>query len=84
LAKPFKTHYIALDIDVYLRIAPETYLKECVVGGIEKVFENRSGFSDEGMDPSHLQDFTMAEPYVAYWNFEDNMKLRGAFCLFIG
>ncbi|MDX9892971.1 MAG: lysine--tRNA ligase [Patescibacteria group bacterium] len=74
LAKPFKTHYNALDIDVYLRIAPETYLKECVVGGIEKVFEVGRAFRNEGMDPSHLQDFTMAEHYVAYWNFEDNMK----------
>jgi len=74
LAKPFTTHYNALDIDVYLRIAPETYLKECIIGGLEKVFEIGRCFRNEGMDPSHLQDFTMAEHYVAYWNFEDNMK----------
>jgi len=74
LAKPFKTHYNALDIDVYLRIAPETYLKECIVGGFEKVFEIGRCFRNEGMDPSHLQDFTMCEHYAAYWNFEDNMK----------
>ncbi len=74
LAKPFTTHYNALDIDVYLRIAPETYLKECIVGGFEKVFEIGRCFRNEGMDPSHLQDFTMCEHYVAYWNFEDNMK----------
>lgn len=74
LAKPFKTHYNALDLDVYLRIAPETYLKECIIGGFEKVFEIGRCFRNEGMDPSHLQDFTMAEHYVAYWNYQDNMK----------
>ncbi|MFA6215135.1 MAG: lysine--tRNA ligase [Patescibacteria group bacterium] len=74
IAKPFKTHYNALDLDVYLRIAPETYLKECLVGGFEKVFEIGRCFRNEGMDPSHLQDFTMAEHYAAYWNYADNMK----------
>lgn len=74
LAKPFTTHYNALDLDVYLRIAPETYLKECIIGGFEKVFEVGRCFRNEGMDPSHLQDFTMTEHYAAYWNFEDNMK----------
>ena len=74
MAKPFTTHYNALDIDVFLRIAPETYLKEAIVGGFEKVFEIGRCFRNEGMDPSHLQDFTIAEHYVAYWNFEDNMK----------
>ncbi|MDD2807756.1 MAG: lysine--tRNA ligase [Patescibacteria group bacterium] len=74
LAKPFKTHYNALDLDVYLRIAIETYLKECLVGGFEKVFEIGKVFRNEGMDPSHLQEFTGVEHYVAYWNFEDNMK----------
>ncbi len=74
IAKPFTTHYNALDLDVYLRIAPETYLKECIIGGMEKVFEIGRCFRNEGMDPSHLQDFTMAEHYVAYWDFKDNMK----------
>ncbi|MFA6254524.1 MAG: lysine--tRNA ligase [Patescibacteria group bacterium] len=74
LAKPFSTHYNALDLDVYLRIAPETYLKECIIGGLEKVFEIGRCFRNEGMDPSHLQDFTMCEHYVAYWNYQDNMK----------
>ena len=74
LAKPFKTHHNALDLDIYLRIAPETYLKECIFGGFEKVFEVGRCFRNEGMDPSHLQDFTMCEHYAAYWNFEDNMK----------
>ncbi|MAF13317.1 MAG: lysine--tRNA ligase [Parcubacteria group bacterium] len=74
LAKPFNTRHNALDIDVFLRIAPETYLKESIVGGFERVFEIGRAFRNEGMDPSHLQDFTIAEHYTAYWNFEDNMK----------
>ena len=63
-----------MDMDVYLRIAPEIYLKEAVIGGFEKVFELGRCFRNEGMDPSHLQDFTMVEHYAAYWNYEDNMK----------
>jgi lysyl-tRNA synthetase class 2 len=74
LAKPFKTHHNALGTDVYLRIAPEIFLKEAIVGGYEKVFEIARSFRNEGIDPSHLQDFTMVEHYCAYWNFEDNMK----------
>lgn len=74
LAKPFKTHHNALSTDMYLRIALETHLKESIVGGFEKVFEIGRCFRNEGIDPSHLQDFTMLEHYVAYWNFEDNMK----------
>lgn len=74
LAKPFITHHNALDIDVYLRIAPEVYLKEAVIGGFEKIFEIARCFRNEGMDPSHVQDFTMCEHYAAYWNYEDNMK----------
>lgn len=73
LAKPFKTYYNSLDIDVYLRIAPEIYLKEAIIGGFERVFEVARVFRNEGMDASHLQDFTMIEHYSAYWNFEDNM-----------
>ncbi len=74
LAKPFVTHYNALDIDVFLRIAPEIYLKECIIGGYEKIFEIGRVFRNEGIDASHLQDFTMVEHYCAYWNFVDNMK----------
>ncbi len=74
-AKPFVTHHNALDIDLYLRIAPETYLKRAVVGGFTKVFEIARCFRNEGMDASHLQDFTMIEGYGAYLNYEDNMKL---------
>lgn len=83
MAKPFITHYNALDIDVYLRLAPETYLKECLVGGMEKIFEIGRCFRNEGMDPSHLQDFTLCEHYVAYWNFEDNMKFTEKMFSFI-
>lgn len=73
LARPFITHYNALDIDVYLRIAPEIYLKEAIIGGYEKIFEVARVFRNEGMDPSHLQDFTMVEHYAAYWDYKDNM-----------
>jgi lysyl-tRNA synthetase class 2 len=74
LATPFKTHHEAYDLDVYLRIAPETYLKECLVGGFDRVFELARVFRNEGVDPSHLQDFTMLEHYAAYWDFEANMR----------
>ena len=75
LAKPFITHHNALDQDCYLRIAPETYLKRAIVGGFTKVFEFARCFRNEGMDTSHLQDFTMLEGYAAYFNYRDNMKL---------
>lgn len=72
-AKPFITHHNALDIDLFLRIAPETYLKRAVVGGFTKVFEIARCFRNEGMDATHLQDFTMIEGYGAYLNYKDNM-----------
>lgn len=75
LARPFVTHHNALDIDLYLRIAPETYLKRLIVGGYTHVFEVARNFRNEGISPTHLQDFTMIEGYSAYWNYEDNMKL---------
>ena len=73
LAKPFITHHNALDIDLYLRIAPETYLKRAIVGGFTRVFEFARCFRNEGIDSSHLQDFTMLEGYGAYLNYQDNM-----------
>ncbi len=73
-ATPFTTHHKALDIDLYLRIAPETYLKRAIVGGFTKVFEIARCFRNEGIDATHLQDFTMIEGYCAYYNYEDNMK----------
>ena len=75
LAKPFKAHHNALDMDVFLRIAPETYLKRAIVGGFTKVFEFARCFRNEGMDSTHLQDFTMLEGYCAYFNYQDNMNL---------
>lgn len=78
LATPFVTHHGALDLDVYLRIAPETYLKRCIVAGYERVYEFARVFRNEGMDPSHLQDFTILEYYAAYWNYIDNMDFTEA------
>ncbi|MFH1550658.1 MAG: lysine--tRNA ligase [Planctomycetota bacterium] len=72
-ARPFITHHNALDMSAYLRIAPETYLKRLIVAGFDKVYEFARCFRNEGMDPSHLQDFTMLEYYCAYWNYEDNI-----------
>ncbi|MBQ8472321.1 MAG: lysine--tRNA ligase [Bacilli bacterium] len=74
-ARPFTAHHNALDIDVFLRIAPETYLKRAVVGGFNKVFEFARCFRNEGIDATHLQDFTMLECYAAYYNYKDNMAL---------
>ncbi len=74
-AKPFSTHHNALDMDVYLRIAAgELWQKMAIVGGFEKTFEVARCFRNEGIDPSHLQEFTMIEHYRAYWDFEDNMN----------
>ena len=74
LARPFITHHNALDIDVFLRIAPETYLKRAIAGGFERVYEFARCFRNEGLDASHLPDFTLLEYYCAYWNYEDNMN----------
>ena len=74
LATPFVTHHNAYDTDVFLRIATETFLKECLVGGFDRVFEVGRIFRNEGLDPSHLQDFTMVEHYAAYWDYVENMR----------
>jgi lysyl-tRNA synthetase class 2 len=73
LARPFVTHNNALSIDVFLRIAPETYLKRAIAGGFDRVYEFARSFRNEGVDASHLPDFTLLEYYAAYWNYEDNM-----------
>ncbi len=75
VARPFVAHHNALDMDVYLRIAPETYMKRAVIAGIPKVYEIARCFRNEGIDATHLQDFTMIECYQAYYNYQDNMKL---------
>ena len=73
-AKPFKTHHNALDLDLFLRIAPELYLKRLLVGGFEKVFELNRSFRNEGIDTRHNPEFTMCEFYWAYATFEDLMN----------
>lgn len=78
-AKPFFTHHNALDMECNLRIAPEIYLKQCIAGGFDKVYEIAKCFRNEGMDTEHLQEFTQVEWYCAYWNFEDNIKFYTKF-----
>ena len=72
-AKPFFTHHNALNLDMNLRIAPETYLKQCIAAGFDRVYEVAKCFRNEGMDTEHLQEFTQVEWYVAYWNYEDTI-----------
>ncbi|MBI5875588.1 MAG: lysine--tRNA ligase [Deltaproteobacteria bacterium] len=74
-ARPFKTHHNALDIDLFLRIAPELYLKRLVVGGFERVYEINRNFRNEGISTQHNPEFTMLEFYQAYATFEDLMAL---------
>ncbi len=71
LARPFVTHHNALDRDLYLRIATELYLKRCVVGGIERVYELGKDFRNEGISPKHNPEFTMLEWYEAYADYND-------------
>ena len=72
-AKPFITHHNALDMDMYLRIAPELYLKRLVVGGFERVFEINRNFRNEGVSVRHNPEFTMMEFYATYWTYRDQM-----------
>ncbi|OGR07784.1 MAG: lysine--tRNA ligase [Deltaproteobacteria bacterium RIFOXYD12_FULL_50_9] len=74
-ARPFKTHHNALDMDLYLRIAPELYLKRLLVGGFEKVFEINRNFRNEGLSTRHNPEFTMVEFYQAYATYNDLMDL---------
>ena len=74
-ARPFVTHHNALDIDLYLRIAPELYLKRLVVGGFEKVYEIGRVFRNEGLSTRHNPEFTMLELYQAYADYHDMMSL---------
>jgi lysyl-tRNA synthetase class 2 len=77
-ARPFCTKHNALNKDYFLRIAPELYLKQVVAGGFDRVFELGKNFRNEGMDASHLQEFTMLEWYAAYWDYRDNIEfLKG-------
>ena len=72
-AKPFKTHHNALDQEMFLRIAPELYLKRLIVGGFERVFEINRSYRNEGISVRHNPEFTMMEFYAAYWNYQDLM-----------
>ncbi|MDD9341551.1 lysine--tRNA ligase [Providencia heimbachae] len=74
-ARPFVTHHNALDIDMYLRVAPELYLKRLVVGGFERVFEINRNFRNEGLSPRHNPEFTMMELYMAYADYRDLIAL---------
>jgi lysyl-tRNA synthetase, class II len=74
-AKPFVTHHNSLDVDLFLRIAPELYLKRLVVGGFERVFEMARVFRNEGLSPRHNPEFTMLELYQAYGDYTDMMAL---------
>ena len=75
LARPFKTHLNALDMDLYLRVAPELYLKRLLVAGFEKVYELGRCFRNEGMGKAHNPDFTILEFYWAYADYEQLMEL---------
>src|SRR3982751_4617906 len=77
-ARPFRTHHNALDMDLYLRIAPELYLKRLVVGGLEKVFEINRNFRNEGISTRHNPEFTMLEFYEAYQDYRYLMDLTEA------
>jgi lysyl-tRNA synthetase, class II len=74
-ARPFVTHSNALDADLYLRIAPELFLKRCVVGGLEKVFELNRNFRNEGADSTHSPEFSMLETYQAYGTYDDSARV---------
>ena len=82
-AKPFITHHNALNVERYLRIAPELYLKRLVVGGFERVFEINKSFRNEGIDHSHNPEFTMIEFYMAYHNYKDLIALTKEFFIFL-
>jgi len=73
VAKPFRTHHNALDLDMYLRIAPELYLKRLIVGGFERVYEINRNFRNEGLSTQHNPEFTMLELYLAYADYRDLM-----------
>ncbi len=77
-AKPFTTHHNALDQQMFLRIAPELYLKRLIVGGFDRVFEINRSFRNEGISVRHNPEFTMMEFYAAYWNYQDLMDFTEA------
>ena len=82
-ARPFKTHHNALDQDLYLRIAPELYLKRLVVGGLDRVYEINRNFRNEGVSTQHNPEFTMLEFYQAYANYLDMMQITEELMAFV-
>ena len=82
-AKPFTTHHNALDLDLFLRIAPELYLKRLVVGGLDRVYEINRNFRNEGVSTQHNPEFTMLEFYQAYSNYHDLMDLTEELVAFV-
>ncbi|MFQ5482097.1 MAG: lysine--tRNA ligase [Nitrospinaceae bacterium] len=83
-ARPFKTHHNALDMDLYLRVAPELYLKRLVVGGFDRVYEINRSFRNEGISTEHNPEFTMLEFYTAYSDYQELMDLTEELFRFIG
>ena len=82
-ARPFRTHHNALDMDLFLRIAPELYLKRLVVGGLDRVYEINRNFRNEGVSTQHNPEFTMLEFYQAYANYHDLMQLTEELIAFV-
>ncbi len=82
-ARPFTTHHNALDMDLFLRIAPELYLKRLVVGGLDRVYEINRNFRNEGVSTQHNPEFTMLEFYQAYANYHDLMDLTEELIAFV-
>jgi lysyl-tRNA synthetase class 2 len=81
--RPFKTHHNEYKLDLYLRIAPELYLKRILVGGLEKVYEINRSFRNEGVSTKHNPEFTMLEVYCAYANYEDMLQLASDLIIFV-
>jgi lysyl-tRNA synthetase class 2 len=82
-ARPFKTHHNTLDLDLFLRIAPELYLKRLVVGGMDRVYEINRNFRNEGVSTQHNPEFTMLEFYQAYANYQDLMQITEELVAFV-